>query len=125
MNELDQALSHLHSFCARYPPSSVRQPASKPAMRATRTSLVGARPLVRLTSATELPDDTVPPLLTFKDLELLHHRLAAAGRSEVGYIKYVAKSYIWALRVRRDEALKAKPEKEGNSPLEDAVTDEA
>jgi hypothetical protein len=65
-----------------------------------------------MTSAAEVPDDGVPPLLTFTDLELLHHRLVAFGRlEEIGYLKWVAKAYEWTLRVRRDESFRAKPVK--------------
>lgn len=113
---LDQALSHLQSFVKRYPASAIREPQSivKLSMRATRTSLVADRPLVRLSTLSEVPDSDVPPLLTWKDLEVLHHRLVAAGRREkdIAYIKYVCKSYEWALRVRRDETMRAKREME-------------
>ncbi|KAG7094683.1 hypothetical protein E1B28_005503 [Marasmius oreades] len=111
-DNLDQALDHVRSFVARYHPSSVRcsrQP-QKPNYRSMRTSLVAARPLVRLSTETEVPDDGVPPLLTFSDLEVLHHRLVAANRGEaIGYIKYICKAYEWALRVRRDETMRARP----------------
>ena len=61
-----------------------------------------------MTSSTEVPDDHVPPLLMFDDLELLHHRLVAAeAGKEIRYIKYLSKAYEWGLRVRRDNAMKA------------------
>lgn len=65
-----------------------------------------------MTTTADVPDDAVPPLLTFRDLEVLHHRLVAfeMGR-EVGYVKWVAKAYEWMLRVRRDEGFRAKPVK--------------
>ncbi|KAE9389909.1 hypothetical protein BT96DRAFT_889761 [Gymnopus androsaceus JB14] len=110
---LDRAMSHLQSFVKRYPASAIREPQSivKLSMRATRTSLVANRPLVRLSTLSEVPDVDVPSLLTWKDLEVLHHRLVAAGRREkdIAYIKYICKSYEWALRVRRDETMRAKP----------------
>jgi len=63
---------------------------------------------VRLTSAVHVPDDTVPPLLTFSSLEILHHRLIAAGNKQaLGYVKYVCKAYEYALRIRREETMKA------------------
>ena len=78
-----------------------------------RTVLVGHRPLVRMTSSTEVPDDHVPPLLMFRDVEVLHHRLVARGaRKEIDYLKYLTKAYEWALRKRRDEVLRAEPEKD-------------
>lgn len=117
-DNLDRAVSHVKTFLERFPPSAVREPTSKLALRSTRTVLVGARPLVRLTTDTELPDDTVPPLLTFGDLEILHHRLVAAEAwKDIGYLKYVCKSYEWALRARRDETMKTVPLKADLSPI--------
>jgi hypothetical protein len=60
-----------------------------------------------MTGTTEVPDDSVPPLLMFSDLELLHSRLAFIGMERaVKYVNWVAKTYEWMLRVRRDEAFK-------------------
>lgn len=150
-------------------------------MRSTRTSLVGARPLVRLTSPVSAASaisivspvneqvggsgGQIPPLLMWRDLEVLHHRIIAGVGSAVdetksasveqeqeqmevtkpnmtsqeildatlktrkerrekrekdlAYIKWVCKSYEWALRVRRDEAMRAGVEVE--SKLERGV----
>ena len=92
-------------------------PYTKPAFRSTRTSLTGARPLVRLFTDGDIPDDSVPPALTFAEIEVLHHKLVAAGpmkdtKREVGYLKWVCKAYEGALRRRREGVLRAKPEKE-------------
>lgn len=79
-------------------------------MRSTRTVLVGERPLVRMTSNVEVPDDHVPPLIMFDDIEVLHHRLVA--RRSVANIKYIAwlsKAYEGALRARRNAALNLRP----------------
>ncbi len=66
-----------------------------------------------MTTTVDVPDDGVPPLLTFNDLEVLHHRLVAYEmHKEVGYVKWVAKAYEWMLRVRRDEGFRAKAAKE-------------
>jgi hypothetical protein len=66
------------------------------------------RPLVRLTTALDVQDDEVPPLLMFADVEVLHHRLVAASDlRSLAYVKWVCKSYEGALRKRREEALKA------------------
>jgi hypothetical protein len=109
-------MTHLREFVSKYPPHAVRQPSVKPTMRSTRTTLVAPRPLVRLTSNADVPDDNVPPFLTFADIEVLHHRLIASenegAREKIGYIKWVCKAYEWALRGRRDEMLKARAEKE-------------
>lgn len=111
-DNLDQAMSHLRDFAAKYPPQQVRTPQQKPDFRSTRTSLVGARPLVRMASVTEVPDDYVPPLITFRNVEILHHRLVDYSRkADIGYVMWLSKAYEWALRVRRDEAVRAKPAK--------------
>lgn len=110
--DLDKAMACLREFANKYPPQHlVRQPTPPmPDFRSTRTSLVGARPLVRLTSNADVPDDNVPPFLTFADIEVLHHRLVASERQsaweQIGYIKWLCKAYEWALRVRRHEAQK-------------------
>ncbi|KAH8079817.1 hypothetical protein BXZ70DRAFT_1012576 [Cristinia sonorae] len=118
--QLDRALAHVKSFVERYSFTAVRTPAPRHASRSTRIVLAAARPLVRLTSAVDIPDDTVPPLLTFPELELLHHKLVAAKDSVgIKYLKWVCKSYEGALRVRRDGTLQAReggPDEEG--PLE-------
>ncbi|KAG6915197.1 hypothetical protein DXG01_012727 [Tephrocybe rancida] len=53
-NNTERAMEHLREFAARYPPSNLRTPAPKPAMRSTRTVLVGERPLVCMTSTLEI-----------------------------------------------------------------------
>ncbi|KAF5381887.1 hypothetical protein D9757_007554 [Collybiopsis confluens] len=115
-NNVDRALSHLEYFVQRYPASAIRDSGNivKLPMRSSRTSLVaGDRPLVRLTTQAEMPDWSVPPLMMWRDLEVLHHRLVASGRErDIAYVKYVCKSYEWALRVRRDETMRAKPRAE-------------
>lgn len=114
---IDRAVHQVRTFAQRYPPSALRAPIEKPALRSTRTVLVGQRPLVRMTSTAEVPDDNVPPLLMFDDLEVLHHRLVARenSRAEIGYLTYLCKAYEWALRARRDEAMKAVPHKIKNT----------
>ncbi|KAI0045173.1 hypothetical protein FA95DRAFT_1607917 [Auriscalpium vulgare] len=104
--ETQRALAHLRGFMLRYPPTAVRVPAALPAMRSTRTALVGTRPLVRLSSALDVPDDTVPPLIGFADLEILHHRLVARGdRDGIAFVKYVCHAYQGALKARRAATL--------------------
>jgi hypothetical protein len=112
-SDLDEALACLRAFVARYPPCDVRErPLSStttqlPDMRSTRVTLAASdRPLVRLTTALDVQDDDVPPLLTFADLEVLHHRLVAVGdRRGLAYVKWVCKAYEGALRKRREAAL--------------------
>ncbi|KAG6914336.1 hypothetical protein DXG01_000960 [Tephrocybe rancida] len=109
-NNTEGAMEHLREFAARYPPSNLRTPAPKPAMRSTRTVLVGERPLVRMTSNLEIPDDHVPPLVMFNDIEILHHRLVARrAAADIKYLAWVCKAYEGALRARRDAALRMPP----------------
>ncbi|KIJ60928.1 hypothetical protein HYDPIDRAFT_177233 [Hydnomerulius pinastri MD-312] len=103
------------------PKSPTIQLFAKPPILSTRTVLTNpvpsasslpttARPLVRLTSSIGPRDDRVPPLIGFADVELLHTRLAERGRTkELGYLKWVCKSYESAIRKRRDAVLKAAP----------------
>ncbi|KAI9435830.1 hypothetical protein H4582DRAFT_2059299 [Lactarius indigo] len=105
--QLDEALGCLRAFVARYPPHSVRAAPQQWDMRATRVSLADrGRPLVRLTTPLDVQDERVPPLLTFADIEVLHHRLVAVGDSRgVAHVKWVCKAYEGALRRRREAAL--------------------
>ncbi|KAH7920224.1 hypothetical protein BV22DRAFT_1021614 [Leucogyrophana mollusca] len=113
-NELDTALSLLRTFVARYPPSALLPASSSPTpfskhpMLSTRTTLAGARPLVRMSSAPAVPDDGVPPLLTFADVEVLHQRLVRRERgADVRYVGWVCRAYAGALRRRREGAMRA------------------
>jgi hypothetical protein len=108
---IDEALTCLRDFVARYPPSIIREPplvTQRPdTVLKMRVTLEGARPLVRLTTPLDVQDDHVPPLVTFDDLEVLHHRLIAAGDLRgIAYVKWVCKAYEGALRRRREATLK-------------------
>ena len=103
-------MTHVRSFVQRYPPFTIARVDPKPTTRSTRTVLFAPRPLVRAVSHTEVPDDTVTPILTFRDLELLHHRLVDDGmlrRNDLAFLKYICKAYEGALRRRRDKTIKA------------------
>lgn len=109
-----RALTLVKAFAEAYPPSRITRPTPKDSLRSTRTTLVGARPLVRFTSTTDVPDDAVPPLLTFMDLEVLHHKLVAAGHREgIAYLTWLCKAYKGALSRRREASIKAEPVDEG------------
>jgi len=113
---LTRAMAHLRAFAAKYPPNTIRTPSPKLHFQSTRTSLVGSRPLVRMTSSADMIDDNVPPLITFRDVEILHHRLVDEGmEKDIKYVTWLCKAYEWALRVRRDEAIKARPVNEVKS----------
>ncbi|KLO18754.1 hypothetical protein SCHPADRAFT_844714 [Schizopora paradoxa] len=83
-------------------------------MLSTRISLFADRPLVRLSSPADdvstksgLADST-PPLLSFTDLELLHHRLVCEGpsrRKDIAYLKWVCSAYKGALKKRWESAV--------------------
>ena len=104
-------MSAVRAFVAAYPPTAVRTPAERPPFRSTRTNLIAARPLVRVFNPAEIPDDAVPPLLAFAELEVLHHRLIAAvpcaNPADVRYLGWVCRAYEGSLRKRREQALQA------------------
>lgn len=128
---LDQAMKRIRLFAQTFPPKALLAlpTSTKPPLRSTHTILsnsdqntetpvipkpsassilsnIGGRPLVRLTSDTELVDDSVPPFLTFKDVEFLHHRLLAKNRmADVKYLTWLLKSYSGSLRMRRERTL--------------------
>ncbi|KAG2068355.1 hypothetical protein BDR04DRAFT_1158025 [Suillus decipiens] len=136
-NNVDRAIALVRTFMSRYPPTALLPPArnpssthidassqddmkkrritlfAKPPILSTRTVLINSsatpRPLVRLTSAVGPPDERVPPLLSFADVELLHTRLVEQGRGkEVGFLKWACKAYEGALRTRREAVLGAR-----------------
>ncbi|KAF5326337.1 hypothetical protein D9611_001069 [Ephemerocybe angulata] len=115
----DKAMDIIRAFAARYPPQAVRVPPPKPMIRSTKMMLGTGdtritRPLVRMTGATEVGDDYVPPVLMWRDVEALHHKLVACGKTkDIKYLGWVTKAYEWALRVRRDEAMRCVPRAAG------------
>ena len=114
----------MRQFFQTYPPRAVKQANPRPELRSTRVLLTGARPLVRLTTPVEIPDDTVPPLLSFPELQTLHAKLVdAVDKSVIAYVKYVCVSYRGALRRRKETVLSARPV--GDSEVvEDASAEE-
>lgn len=137
-SNVDRAIALVRTFMSRYPPTALLPSArrntssalvdapshdvtnkrtitlfAKPPILSTRTVLsnppAAPRPLVRLTSAIGPPDERVPPLLSFADVELLHARLAEQGRGkEVKFLKWACKAYEGALRTRREAVLGAR-----------------
>ena len=128
---LDRAMERVKLFAQTFPPNALLTlpTLTKPPLRSTHTILstpnqgtktpaiptpsassilsnIGGRPLVRLTSDAELVDDSVPPFLTFKDVEFLHHRLIAENRlADAKYLTWLLKSYSGSLRRRRERTL--------------------
>ncbi|KAF9649559.1 hypothetical protein BDM02DRAFT_3186192 [Thelephora ganbajun] len=131
LNLLDKAMERVKLFAQTFPPKALLAlpTPTKPPLRSTHTILsnsdqstktpaiprpsgssilsnIGGCPLVRLTSDTELVDDSVPPFLTVKDVEFLHHRLIAENRlADVKYLTWLLKSYSGSLRRRRERTL--------------------
>ncbi|KAH9837780.1 uncharacterized protein C8Q71DRAFT_808287 [Rhodofomes roseus] len=119
--QTQRALDLVRSFATRYPPERLLRIETKHPLRSSRTILEGTRPLVRLTSSVDVPDDTVPPLLTFTDLEILHARLVRNGNQDgIGYVKWLCKSYEGYLRRRRDATMSSAPPRKTptTSPVE-------
>ncbi|KAF6750346.1 hypothetical protein DFP72DRAFT_1013406 [Ephemerocybe angulata] len=123
----DKAMDIIRAFAARYPPQAVRVPPPKPMIRSTKMMLGTGdtritRPLVRMTGATEVGDDYVPPVLMWRDVEALHHKLVACGKTkDIKYLGWVTKAYEWALRVRRDEAMRCVPRATGEGRKVQAI----
>ncbi|KAL1938268.1 hypothetical protein VTO73DRAFT_11719 [Trametes versicolor] len=87
------------------------QAGSKLDLGSTRTTLSTPLPLVRLLAPLEVPDDTLPPLLSFQEVEILHHRLVAVADEEgVRYLKWGCMAYAGALKQRKEAVLRAQPE---------------
>lgn len=110
-NQVDSALELFTKFTSLYPPADIKDPTSfSRALPSSRVLLLGAKPLVRLTTNSQIPDGSIPPSLSFEDVEALHHRLVGAGRKkDVGRVHYWCMAYEGAGRRRREHALGVKP----------------
>ena len=107
-NDLEGALSLVREIQERYPPDMVSENLN-PDLQVivSKSGLEGPRPLVRLSERGLVNDDTVPPALTFSDVETLHHRLTTAGpggeprRKDIDYLKWLTSAYAGRLKDRR------------------------
>lgn len=64
-----------------------------------------------MTDPGSTPESNIPPHLLWSDVDVLHQRLVREGKkTEVGWLKWVCKSYEVALRKRRRWRLKGKGE---------------
>ncbi|EJU00254.1 hypothetical protein DACRYDRAFT_109000 [Dacryopinax primogenitus] len=101
-DQLDESLSLVRVFMKRFPPVSLH------ARPQTPGEALAFRPALRSSQAERSlseSDDAVPPVLLFRDVELLHHRLVARGRFEdVGFLRWACKAYVGGLRERRMKA---------------------
>lgn len=113
----------VREFAEMYPPPRMRIPQELSHLRNTKMSLLAKQPLVRLSAPTDVADDTVPPMLLFPSVSLLHHRLVVAERPrEIAYLTWLTTSYKAELTRRRDSAWvrtgpgTATPERKGMAP---------
>ena len=92
----------VEDFYRRFPPANARPPPPKEVYDSFKPTLedVG-RPTIRLTTPHEIPDDTVPPILRFRDVEILHQRLVLAEATQtINRLTWMLKNYDGALRTR-------------------------
>jgi len=107
-NDLEGALSLVREIQERYPPDMVSENLN-PDLQVivSKLGLEGPRPLVRLSERGLVNDDSVPPALTFADVEILHHRLSTAGpggeprRKDIDYLTWLTSAYAGRLKDRR------------------------
>jgi hypothetical protein len=68
----------------------------------SRVRLDGPHSLVKATQRGLLEDDSVPPVLTFSDVALLHQALSRSRRlTDISYLTYMSHAYAGAVRDRR------------------------
>lgn len=66
---------------------------------------------IRMIDRTRMAESDIPPHILWGDIDVLHQRLVREGRkAELGWLKWVCKSYEVALRKRRRWRLKGKGE---------------
>ena len=98
----------MRGFQQRYPPDTVSENLN-PDLQVivSKPGLEGPRPLVRLSERGLVNDDSVPPALTFTDVEILHHRLTTAGsggeprKKDIDYLTWSISAYEGRLKDRR------------------------
>jgi hypothetical protein len=104
----DEALKAVYRFFERYPPKELRNPPPLEAYDSTRTVLISNKPLVRLIMQHEIGDDTIPPILEFRDVEALHQRLVINDdKKAIRSLNYVLTCYTASLRTRRKNTVLA------------------
>lgn len=98
----------LASFHSLFPPSSILSTYT-PALSPSR------RFQIRMTERATTPESDIPPHILWNDVDVLHQRLVREGKKqELGWLKWVCKSYEVALRKRRRWRLKGKGDGEGS-----------
>jgi len=98
---VEDSISLLKTFHSLYPPSTILD----------GYSATPPTPFqIRMTDRTRLAESDIPPNILFGDVDVLHQRLVREGRKELGWLKWVCKSYEVALRKRRRWRLKGRGE---------------
>ena len=98
---IEEPISVLSDFHSLYPPSTILD----------GYSATPATPFqIRMTDRTRIAESDIPPTILFGDVDVLHQRLVREGRKELGWLKWVCKSYEVALRKRRKWRLKGRGE---------------
>lgn len=98
-----EALDLTSRFHTLFPPSSVLSTYSPNALTAFK---------IRMTDPTIAPESEIPPIMLWRDVDVLHQRLVREGRrKDIGWLTWVCKSYEVALRTRKRWRLKKRGEK--------------
>lgn len=86
-----------------YPPRALRNALPPSPLRGMTTNLTGLRPLVRLSSTTQVADDTVQPMMLFKRVHVLHQRLLLKERhKDIKHLTWLTSAYEGNVLMRRD-----------------------
>jgi hypothetical protein len=98
----------VREFQERYPPDVISENLNPDLqMIISKPGLEGPRPLVRFSERGLVIDDSVPPALTFTDIEILHHRLTTAEpgggprKRDLDYLTWLTRAYAGRLKDRR------------------------
>lgn len=98
------AVRLVREFAELFPPAEVSRNLSAETLVDSKVSLSGSRALVRLSERGMITDDTVPPLLLFKDVSFLHKELllvGESGRKDLRYLTWLLHAYEGHLKDRR------------------------
>jgi hypothetical protein len=99
---VEEPISILKLFYSRYHPSAILD------------GYIATPPTpfqIRMTDWTRTAESNIPPNILFGDVDVLHQRLVREGKKEeVGWLKWICKSYEVALRKRRTWRLKGRGE---------------
>jgi hypothetical protein len=94
---VSDAINLLNTFHTIYPPSEILESFEQTPPTPFQ---------IRMTDRTRIAESDIPPHILWGDVDVLHQRLVREGKGEVGWLKWVTKSYEVALRKRRNWRLK-------------------